>query len=223
MALDLAGVMVSAGSACSSGKVKRSHVLDAMGVAPDLAESAIRISLGWSTTEADIDRLVEAWGALYARTRSRSGMSERPIYLDYQATTPTDPRVVEAMLPYFTEKFGNPGSATHAFGREAERAVETARAQLAALIGAEPREIVFTSGATESNNLALKGAARFHRPQGQATISSPSRPSINACSKRRRRWSATVSASPPRRRWRRPGRSRNSAATRSTSAPPSSR
>ena len=72
MALDLAGVMVSAGSACSSGKVKRSHVLDAMGVPPALAESAIRISLGWSTTEADIDRLVEAWGALYARTRIRA-------------------------------------------------------------------------------------------------------------------------------------------------------
>lgn len=72
MALDLAGVMVSAGSACSSGKVKRSHVLDAMGVPPDLAESAIRISLGWTTTDADIDRLVEAWGALYARTRSRA-------------------------------------------------------------------------------------------------------------------------------------------------------
>ncbi len=72
MALDLAGVMVSAGSACSSGKVKRSHVLDAMGVPSALAESAIRISLGWSTTEADIDRLVEAWGALYARTRSRA-------------------------------------------------------------------------------------------------------------------------------------------------------
>ena len=72
MAFDLAGVMVSAGSACSSGKVKRSHVLDAMGAAPGLAKSAIRVSLGWTTTEADIDRLVEAWGALYARTRSRA-------------------------------------------------------------------------------------------------------------------------------------------------------
>jgi cysteine desulfurase len=72
MALDLAGVMVSAGSACSSGKVRRSHVLDAMGVPPDLAECGIRISIGPGTTDADIDRLVEAWGALYARTRSRA-------------------------------------------------------------------------------------------------------------------------------------------------------
>jgi cysteine desulfurase len=70
MALDLAGVMVSAGSACSSGKVKRSHVLEAMGVDPAIAESAIRISLGWRSSAADIDRLVEAWGALYARTRA---------------------------------------------------------------------------------------------------------------------------------------------------------
>jgi cysteine desulfurase len=70
MALDLAGVMVSAGAACSSGKVKRSHVLEAMGVPAHEADCAIRISLGWSTTEADIDQLVEAWGALYARTRA---------------------------------------------------------------------------------------------------------------------------------------------------------
>jgi cysteine desulfurase len=97
-------------------------------------------------------------------------MIDRPIYLDYQATTPTDPRVVEAMLPYFTEKFGNPGSATHMFGHEAGQAVEAARAQLAVLIGTEPREIVFTSGATESNNLAIKGAAHFHRPLGRDHI-----------------------------------------------------
>ncbi len=85
----------------------------------------------------------------------------RPIYLDNQATTPCDPRVVQAMLPWFTENFANPHSAEHAMGRAAEAAVEAARAQVAALIGADAREIVLTSGATESNNLAIKGAARF--------------------------------------------------------------
>lgn len=89
--------------------------------------------------------------------------SIQPVYLDNQATTPTDPRVVEAMLPFFTERFGNPHSTAHAYGWDAEEAVERAREDLAALIGASAREIIFTSGATESNNLAIKGAARFHR------------------------------------------------------------
>jgi len=89
--------------------------------------------------------------------------SPRPTYLDYQATTPVDPRVVEAMLPWLTEHFGNPHSANHALGWEAAEAVEQARAQVAALIGAEPREILFTSGATEANNLAVKGALRFRK------------------------------------------------------------
>ncbi|HYL48843.1 MAG TPA: aminotransferase class V-fold PLP-dependent enzyme [Stellaceae bacterium] len=90
-----------------------------------------------------------------------------PVYLDNHATTPCDPRVVAAMLPWFSEKFGNPHSLTHAYGREAEHAVEQARAQLADLIGADPRELVFTSGATEANNMAVKGAARFHRQFGK--------------------------------------------------------
>ena len=83
------------------------------------------------------------------------------IYLDYQATTPCDPRVVEAMLPYFAEHFGNPHSIEHAYGWDAAEAVEKARGELAVLLKAEPREVIFTSGATEANNLAIKGAARF--------------------------------------------------------------
>jgi cysteine desulfurase len=85
----------------------------------------------------------------------------RPIYLDYQATTPMDPRVLDAMMPYLTESFGNPNSVSHAYGWEAQEAVAQAREQVAGLLGAEAREIVFTSGATESNNLAIKGVAHF--------------------------------------------------------------
>ncbi len=92
----------------------------------------------------------------------------RPIYLDNQATTPCDPRVLARMLPWFTENFANPHSVEHAMGRAAETAVEEARAQIAALIGAESREIVLTSGATESNNIAIKGAARHARRVGDA-------------------------------------------------------
>ncbi|MFN2384528.1 MAG: cysteine desulfurase family protein [Gemmatimonadota bacterium] len=89
-----------------------------------------------------------------------------PIYLDHHATTPCDPRVLEAMQPYFCEVFGNPSSRSHAFGRAAEDAVQYARQQVAALIGAKPAEIIFTSSATEANNLALRGAAAFRREAG---------------------------------------------------------
>ena len=93
-----------------------------------------------------------------------------PIYLDYSATTPVDPRVAQAMWPWLVEKFGNPASRSHAYGWAAEEAVENARAQVAALINADPREIVWTSGATEANNLAIKGAAQFLASRGRHII-----------------------------------------------------
>ena len=93
-----------------------------------------------------------------------------PVYLDYSATTPVDPRVAQKMIPYLTEIFGNPASRSHAFGWKAEEAVEGARAHVAALINADPKEIVWTSGATEGNNLAIKGAANFYKTKGKHLI-----------------------------------------------------
>lgn len=97
-------------------------------------------------------------------------MSNRPIYLDYSATTPVDPRVVDKMVPWLYENFGNPASRSHAFGWEAEEAVERAREEVAKLVNADPREIVWTSGATESDNLAIKGAANFYSQRGKHII-----------------------------------------------------
>lgn len=97
-------------------------------------------------------------------------MLKCPIYLDYSATTPVDPVVVQAMIPWLTERFGNPASRSHAFGWEADAAVEKARENVAALVGADPREIIWTSGATESDNLAIKGAAHFYKEKGRHVV-----------------------------------------------------
>ena len=99
----------------------------------------------------------------FEKVQMAGGASGRPIYLDLQATTPTDPRVVDRMMPFMLQQFGNPHSRTHYYGWEAEGAVEVARQQVAELIGADLKDIVFTSGATESNNIAIKGVARFYR------------------------------------------------------------
>ncbi|WP_322073474.1 IscS subfamily cysteine desulfurase [Burkholderia cepacia] len=97
-------------------------------------------------------------------------MQSRPIYMDYSATTPVDPRVVDKMVPFLHEQFGNPASRSHSYGWNAEQAVEEARAHVAALLGADPREIVWTSGATEGNNLAIKGAAHFYQGKGRHLV-----------------------------------------------------
>ncbi|MDO9008403.1 MAG: aminotransferase class V-fold PLP-dependent enzyme, partial [Thiobacillus sp.] len=97
-------------------------------------------------------------------------MPTLPIYLDYSATTPIDPRVAEIMIPYLTEKFGNPASRSHAFGWDADQAVERAREEVAGLVNCDPKEIVWTSGATESDNLAIKGAAQFYKGKGKHLI-----------------------------------------------------
>jgi len=93
-----------------------------------------------------------------------------PIYLDYSATTPVDPRVAQKMIPFLTEQFGNPASRSHAFGWDAEKAVEEARGHVAALLNADPKEIIWTSGATEGNNLAIKGAANFYKGKGKHIV-----------------------------------------------------
>ncbi len=97
-------------------------------------------------------------------------MLKFPIYLDYSATTPVDPRVAQKMIPFLVEHFGNPASRSHAYGWEAEAAVEEARSQVAALVNADPKEIIWTSGATESNNLAIKGAAHFYSGKGKHIV-----------------------------------------------------
>ncbi len=104
------------------------------------------------------------------RRETRKMDPKHPIYLDYSATTPVDPRVAEKMIPWLTERFGNPASRSHPYGWDAEKAVEEARAEVAALVNCDPKEIVWTSGATESDNLALKGAAHFYKTKGKHLI-----------------------------------------------------
>lgn len=127
-----------------------------------------------TTTEPADKNASAAASALAASVSSPAPSVVRPgrppIYLDYAATTPTDPRVVEAMLPYFTTMFGNAASRTHVFGWQAEEAVEAARAEIALLIHADPKEITWTSGATEGNNLAIKGAVEFLRESGKKHV-----------------------------------------------------
>ncbi|WP_442597584.1 IscS subfamily cysteine desulfurase [Parapusillimonas sp. JC17] len=112
----------------------------------------------------------------------------RPVYFDYSATTPVDSRVVEKMVPWLSERFGNPASNSHAYGWEAEEAVEQARAQVAELVGADPRDIVWTSGATESNNLAIKGAAQFHAGRGKhiVTVKTEHKAVLDTCAELQR-------------------------------------
>src|SRR5580765_5517836 len=124
------------------------------------------------------------------RSRGEDDMALKfPIFMDAQSTTPADPRVVEAMIPYFTEKFGHPASRNHPFGWEAEAAVDVARGRLAKLIGArDPKELVFTSGGTEAINLALKGVAEMYREKGNHIVTTviEQRASLDVCKKLKR-------------------------------------
>jgi cysteine desulfurase len=108
--------------------------------------------------------------SLSSSQKSSTNVVSRPAYLDFQATTPLDPRVLDAMLPFSIGRFGNPHSRTHSYGWETEAAIEKARNQVAMLIGADSKEIIFTSGATESNNMAIKGVSRFYKSKKRHII-----------------------------------------------------
>ncbi|RVD81663.1 uncharacterized protein DFL_009515 [Arthrobotrys flagrans] len=146
------------------GYVKESKPAGAVEAAVKVGVEDERASIGKRPVDLAIDpaaMLSPDAGIFKQATIMDQG--SRPIYLDMQATTPTDPRVLDAMLPYMTGQYGNPHSRTHAYGWETDKAVEEARAHVASLIGADPKEIIFTSGATESNNMSVKGVARFYK------------------------------------------------------------
>jgi cysteine desulfurase len=130
----------------------------------------------------------------------KKSLESRPIYMDYNATTPMDPRVLEAMMPYFTEKFGNAASRNHLYGWEAEEAVEKAREQVAKAIGADAKEIIFTSGATESDNIALKGAVEMYAEKGNhiITLLTEHKAVLDTCRRLEREGKATVTYLAPK-------------------------
>ncbi|KAG6854715.1 hypothetical protein C0991_002428 [Blastosporella zonata] len=140
-------------------------------VQPSGADRASVVDLP-STYDGHITPRADMLGFKVEMPRREDSLTQktRPIYLDMQATTPVDPRVLDAMLPYLTDQYGNPHSRTHAYGWEAEQAVEDARKHVADLIGADAKDIVFTSGATETNNMAIKGVARFHKDKKRHII-----------------------------------------------------
>lgn len=122
-------------------------------------------------TSTRFEQLAEQTSDNYVYKKIEQKLPDRqPLYLDHQATSPLDPRVLDAMMPYLLTQYGNPHSRSHAYGWQSEQAMEKARTQVAALIGADPKEIVYTSGATESNNLAIKGAARFYKSKKKHII-----------------------------------------------------
>ncbi|KAF7233213.1 hypothetical protein EG68_11545 [Paragonimus skrjabini miyazakii] len=135
-----------------------------------LSRSTVSLSLLRSCVRAFRRGFCAEAELLTADNEKNGGGPIRPIYFDAQATTPVDPRVLDAMLPYYVSHFGNPHSRTHAYGWETEEAVENARKKVADLINADPKEVIFTSGATESNNIAIKGVASFYAPQKNGVV-----------------------------------------------------